>query len=412
MVKSNKKYNKLKSVVSIIGFLICTALLLYPLVSDRWNKYRNDQIIEKYISEINNGDPSFYNSELEKAYQYNEKLALISKNMVSSRSLQKNEEYESILNATGTGIMCYIEIPKIGVTEPVYHYSSNASLEKGIGHIHGSSLPVGEKNTFCILTGHRGLPSQKLFTDLDRIEIGDMFYIHVLGHTLAYKVYDIQVVLPNEVDSLVLQSDRDIVTLVTCDPYGVNTHRMLVFGERAEFNQNNVSDGRVTTEEHHTVVDPAFVIFIGFICFIIIMTVTEIVRNQAEKRVRTLPQQQTEDENGDYEEKPRKLDRKRKLPIPQPFMFVEDRFTPVPAKKHRRRRMPVRYEYDDYDDYEYEYEIVRIRRRPRRHERKHKPSYYLMLGLCLGFGIAGIAVLIYRFIKKRKDREIDTHEPY
>ncbi|MBQ2604647.1 MAG: class C sortase [Acutalibacteraceae bacterium] len=412
MRKSKKKYNKTKSVVSIIGFLVCTALLVYPLVSDRWNKYRDEQIIERYIDEVNNGDPSFYENELQKASQYNEKLALLKKHMVTSLSRETSEEYESILDATGTGIMCYIEIPKIGLTEPVYHYSSDESLEKGIGHIHGSSLPIGGKNTFCILTGHRGLPSQKLFTDLDRMEKGDMFYIHILGHTLAYKVCEIKVVLPNDVGDLVLEEDRDIVTLVTCDPYGVNTHRMLVFGERTEFDETNVESGRVTTEQHKLVVDPALVILIGFIVFIIIMVITEISKTLGEKRRTVID---LEEETEELQEKPETVKRERHFSKPHPILYIKERLSQMSANKPQRRRKPVRYDYesfyyDDYDDYEYEYEIIRVKRRPRKrsHQKSRKKSF--VLGLAMGLGIAGVIIIIYRFIKKRKERGTEDNE--
>jgi len=414
MKKSKKRYNKTKAVVSIIGFLICTALLLYPLVSDRWNKYRDKQIIDRYIDEVNNGNPSFYEGEIEKAHEYNEKLALLKKHMVTSLSLEKNEEYETILNATGTGIMCYIEIPKIGLTEPVYHYSSDESLEKGIGHIHGSSLPVGEKNTFCILTGHRGLPSQKLFTDLDRMQNGDMFYIHVLGHTLAYRVCDIKVILPHDVSDLILEKDRDMVVLVTCDPYGVNTHRLLVFGERTEFDEANVENGHVTTEEQKTVIDPAFIILAGFIVFIVIMFVTEITRTVSEKK-NTVYQskEQNDDEITDEEIEDRKEKHTdRKAPGSVLFMSAKERLSHAFESKPHRRRVPIKYEYIDdyYDDYDYEYEVVRIYRRPRKASRKHSKKNYIFIGVLLGLGIAGLIVLVYRYIKKRREQGSNTRE--
>ena len=170
MKKSGIGSNKKKSIVAVIGFLLCTLVLLYPLISDRWNQYRNKQIIDRYIDEVNTGDSQVFEDELKKAYEYNKSLYVEGKNVINEAEYTPEENYENLLNTTGTGIMCYIEIPKIDVVESVYHYSNDESLDKGVGHIHGSSLPVGGNNTHSVLTGHRGLPSQKIFTDLDKIE--------------------------------------------------------------------------------------------------------------------------------------------------------------------------------------------------------------------------------------------------
>ena len=279
MKKAKRNINRFISAFSLVGFIVCSLVLMYPVISDRWNRYKSMQLINKYIEVIENGDDSYYEQELQKAKDYNDATFAPYRNIITEAEYSTDPYYESMLNVTANGIMCYLEIPKINVTEPVYHYSNEVSLSEGVGHIHGSSLPIGGENTHSILTGHRGLPSQKFFSDLDRLKLGDCFYIHILGHTLAYRVYDIKVVLPADVGSLMIESDRDLVTLVTCEPYGVNTHRLLVTGERIEFDETNVKNGFVTTEEHETIVDPAVWIFIGFMNFIFLLVIATIFRN-------------------------------------------------------------------------------------------------------------------------------------
>jgi len=175
--------------------------------------------------------------------------------------------------------MGYVEIPKIGLTEPIYHYSTEVSLGIGIGHIHGSSLPTGGETTHTVLTGHRGLPNQKFFSDLDKMNVGDKFYMHILNKTLAYQVYKIKVIEPTDVDELMIENGKDLATLVTCTPYGVNTHRLLVMGRRVEFNETQVDEkGLVTTEEHKVVIDPAVWVFAGFMLFITILVISAAVK--------------------------------------------------------------------------------------------------------------------------------------
>jgi len=277
-MKRPKNIQKFISVFSLTGFLACTVLLLYPVISDRWNRYRDMQLINEYIDVIAKGDHSYYDDELQKAKEYNKQLYSEERNIVTDAEYNPDAYYETLLNVTGNGIMCYIEIPQIGITEPVYHYSNEVSLGEGVGHIHGSSLPIGDINTHSILTGHRGLPSQKFFSDLDKLNVGDCFYIHVLGHTLAYRVFDIKIILPTDVSGLMIEDDRDLATLVTCEPYGINSHRLLVTGERIEFDEANVKNGFVTTEEHNLVVDPALWVFIGFIIFIVLFILVVIIR--------------------------------------------------------------------------------------------------------------------------------------
>ena len=269
---------KFISIFSILGFLACTIALLYPVISDRWNRYRDMQLITNYNEKISDLSEDDYSDIIEAVNKYNRELRMKGKETVTDKEYAPDEYYESMLNLTGTGMMGYIEIPSIGVSEPIYHYSTDEVLAHGIGHIHGSSLPVGGDSTYSILTGHRGLPSQKFFSDLDQMKVGDKFYVHILNETIAYQVYDIKVIEPHEVEFLRIQDGKDLMTLVTCTPYGVNTYRLLVMGERIEFNQEeHVSDGFVTNEEHKEVIDTALWVFIGFMTFIILLITLSII---------------------------------------------------------------------------------------------------------------------------------------
>jgi len=275
----NNHIRRLISVFSIIGFIACTVLLLYPVISDRWNRYRDMQLITEYHQKAVQIDTKEYDELMKKASDYNKYLVTQNRNIVTDAEYDPDAYYETLLNFMGNGIMGYVEIPKIGLTEPIYHYSTEVSLGIGIGHIHGSSLPTGGETTHTVLTGHRGLPNQKFFSDLDKINIGDKFYMHILNKILAYEVYKIKVIEPTDVDELMIEDGEDLATLVTCEPYGVNTHRLLVMGKRVEFDEEKVDDkGLVTTEEHKLVIDPAVWVFAGFMLFILILVISTAMR--------------------------------------------------------------------------------------------------------------------------------------
>ncbi len=259
------------------GFLICTVALLYPVISDRWNRYRDMQLITEYNEMIKNTDPTVYNNLVKEAEEYNKQLVQQNRSIITDAEYTHDQKYESMLNVMNNGMMCYVEIPVIDITEPVYHYSDDISLNKGVGHIHGSSLPVGGLNTHSILTGHRGLPNQKFFSDLDKVEVGNRFYVHILGRVLAYEVFDIRVVEPTDVSGLLIEDGKDLLTLVTCEPYGVNTHRLIVTGRRVPFDQNNVENGLVTVEKHQVRIDPAVWVAMGFMLFFIFIVVNSLV---------------------------------------------------------------------------------------------------------------------------------------
>ena len=263
-----------------MGFLLCTVALLYPVVSDQWNRYRDAQLVTNYNEKLQVIDNTERDEILKKAVEYNRYLKLQDRNIVTDADYEPDDYYETLLNLTGNSMMGYVEIPKINVTEPIYHYSHEISLGKGIGHIHGSSLPVGGKSTHSVLTGHRGLPNQKFFSDLDKVSIGDKFYIHVLGEVLVYRIYDIQEIEPHDVGVLFIEDDKDLVTLVTCTPYGVNTERLLVMGERIPVEELELDEeGAVIIDEHGTVIDPAVWVFIGFMAFIFILFFSTLIRN-------------------------------------------------------------------------------------------------------------------------------------
>ena len=266
MAKKKKKniVSRLISIISIIGFIACTIALLYPVVSDRWNRYRDMQLITEYNNVVAKTDNKQYKEMMKKARDYNKYLITQNRNIVTDAAYDPDEYYEELLNPMGNGIMCYVEIPKIDITEPVYHYSTETSLGIGVGHIHGSSLPTGGKSTHSVLTGHRGLPNQKFFSDLDKVKKGDNFYIHIMGETLAYQVFEIKVIEPTDVSGLMIEDNKDLATLVTCEPYGVNTHRLIVTGKRVPFDESMVENGLVTNERHQMIIDPAVWLFFGF----------------------------------------------------------------------------------------------------------------------------------------------------
>jgi sortase A len=218
------------TVVLVIIFLVGLSLLLYPSVSDYWNGLHQSKAISDYTERVAQLDSDEYNRVLSAAVEYNSKL----KAGVPKFTLNDEERqiYNSMLNISPDGTMGYIEIPSINCTLPIYHGTSSSVLEVGVGHLEGSSLPVGGESTHCVLSSHRGLPSAKLFSNLDKLVEGDVFMLRTLDEVLTYQVDQILIVLPNETDALAIETGKDYCTLVTCTPYGVNTHRLLVRGHR------------------------------------------------------------------------------------------------------------------------------------------------------------------------------------
>ncbi len=219
------------------------AILLYPTFSNWWNNFHQTRAIAGYVEAVANMDAEEYERMWNDAVEYNTNL--LSKSNRYNMTDEQRAEYESILDVTGTGIMGYIEIPSIDVSLPIYHGTNESVLQIAIGHIESSSLPVGGIGTHCVISGHRGLPSAKLFTDIDQLQNGDRFLIQVLDRTLTYEVDQIRIVLPSELQDLEIDPNQDYCTLVTCTPYGVNTHRLLVRGHRVD---NDVEQANVTAE--------------------------------------------------------------------------------------------------------------------------------------------------------------------
>ena len=234
---------RLPTIILIVLFLIGLSLLVYPTLSDYWNSFHQTKAISSYSEIVADLDDETYERLWKEAQQYNKTLAGRGASYTLSKAEQK--KYESLLNVTENGMMGYIEIPPIDCSLPIYHGTNDAILQTSIGHIAGSSLPVGGKSTHCVLSGHRGLPSARLFTDLDKLTEGDLFMLHVLDRTLTYEVDQILIVEPDELDALRIEEGKDYCTLVTCTPYGINTHRLLVRGHRVK---NQSTDQNVRTD--------------------------------------------------------------------------------------------------------------------------------------------------------------------
>lgn len=228
------------NIILIVVFFVGLSVLLYPTVSDYWNSLHQSRAIATYSDAVEEMDTSDYERMWAEADAYNEKLYESGHGLGLAEDEKK--EYDSLLDVSGTGIMGYIEVPKIDCSLPIYHGTDEGALQIAIGHLEGSSLPVGGKNTHCVLSGHRGLPSARLFTDLDQMEEGDIFILNILGRKLAYEVDQIRVVLPEEMSDLEVIEGKDLCTLVTCTPYGINTHRLLVRGHRTKYVEEKVEE--------------------------------------------------------------------------------------------------------------------------------------------------------------------------
>ena len=268
-----------KNLITIILFgmiVVGLGLIAYPSVADWWNSFHQTRAVAAYASKIADMSHEEYDKILNEAAEYNKQIA--ETGVRWHMSDEEIQEYNSILDITGTGIMAYIDIPKIHVQLPIYHGTDDTILQIAVGHITGSSLPVGGETSHCIVSGHRGLPSAKLFSDLDELVVGDLWTVNVLDQTLTYEVDQIRVVLPTDLKYLEMEDGKDYCTLVTCTPYGVNTHRLLVRGHRVPNVQGNA---RVTADALQ--IEPAYVApFIG-IPIILILIVMMIIATRKKK---------------------------------------------------------------------------------------------------------------------------------
>ncbi len=270
----------------ILILLVGLSLLLYPTVSDYWNSFHQSRAIASYAEDVAKLDTVQYDDLWKAAKKYNEALAKGDINYVLKD--EQKEKYESLLNVSGTGVMGYIEIPSINCSLPIYHGTDEAALQIAVGHLEWTSLPTGGESTHCVLSGHRGLPSAKLFTDLDRLVEGDIFVLRVLDEVLTYEVDQILIVEPEETEDLQIEKGKDYCTLVTCTPYGINTHRLLVRGHRIE---NLEESGIVRVTADAIQIEPLFVAPIVAIPMLLVLLI-----------ILLLPKKKKDNSGGEYNE--------------------------------------------------------------------------------------------------------------
>ena len=288
MKKSN--IDKVILIIALIFIIVGGCIFLYPNVSNYFAEKNQTEAIREYSEAVSNFDQEKIDEELQKAQTYNENLSgePVHDPFVEGSGYAMPKNYKEVLNIAEDGVMAYVEIPKISVYLPIYHGTSSEVLEKGVGHIESTSLPIGGISTHSVLTGHTGLPSAELFTRLDELVEGDIFYIHILNEVLTYKVYEIKVILPDEISELQITSGKDYVTLVTCTPYGVNSHRLLVKAERTEYeeyndetkeNTSNINENSGNTGKNYYLMG----VIIGIIIFILIIIIIFIFKKKRRK---------------------------------------------------------------------------------------------------------------------------------
>lgn len=226
--------SKKSTIILLVSFFIGLSVLLYPSISSYWNSKTQSEAIVDYESMLSQYKPEDYTAIFAEADAYNKQLAQLNEPLVEHNRLP---DYNSILNVGGTGMMGYITVPKISQELPVYHGTSDGVLSVAVGHLQGTSLPVGGENTHCVVSAHRGLPTAVLFTHLDRMEIGDIFYFTILDRTITYEVDQIRIVEPDDVSLIQIKDGKDYCTLLTCTPYGINTQRLLVRGHQIDASQ-------------------------------------------------------------------------------------------------------------------------------------------------------------------------------
>jgi sortase A len=272
------KKDKLINIFIALMILVGLSVMFYPVVSDMWNTYRNSLLISSHKKDVNDLSKKQTEQIWNEAVNYNKnhKENFIKEDVFTNLKKHTKSKYDSYLNISKNGVMGTIVIPKINVEIPIYHGTGEKELQTGVGHMEGTSLPVGGTSSHCVLSAHRGLPSAKLFTDLDKMKEGDMFFLHVLDKTLAYKVDAIFTVKPDETQNLSLVKGKDYVTLLTCTPYGVNTHRLLVRGIRTPYNKTQ--DQNVSILKDYRVW-----ILIATIIVLIIVNAFIIIKNKRKK---------------------------------------------------------------------------------------------------------------------------------
>lgn len=282
---SNQKMNSVLFLMSLLIFIVGIGIFIYPAVSNYFAEKNQKEVIHEYQEYVNKAEQEEIEHQWELAETYNENLAgdPVHDPFIPGTGYALPDNYMEVLNINHDSVMGYVEIPKIGVYLPIFHGTSEQTLENGAGHIAESYLPIGGKNRHSIISAHRGLPSAELFTRLDEMEIGDVFYIHVLDATLAYEVNRIDVIEPSNLELLSPDKDMDLVTLLTCTPYGVNTHRLLVRGSRIPYDENvyhySVNQSQTIAE---WIKEYIFAIVIGIVILIVMIIFWK--RKQQHKR--------------------------------------------------------------------------------------------------------------------------------
>lgn len=275
--------------------LVGMGLIVYPTFADWWNNMHQSRAVASYVDAVANLDQSQYDEIIKAAEEYNARLA--QSGVKWTMTEDEIAEYESLLDITDTGIMGYIEIPLINVTLPIYHGTDESVLQVAIGHLAGTSLPVGGASSHCAVSGHRGLPSAKLFTDIDKLMAGDTWTISVLGRVYTYEVDQIRVVEPTDLSNLQITDGKDYCTLVTCTPYGINTHRLLVRGHRIENAQGEMSVIADGVQIEPVYVAPFLAIPMLILLFIFLMIMTSRTMREYRAKKEALRQKLKENEN-------------------------------------------------------------------------------------------------------------------
>ena len=293
---------KLITLVAVLGLIGGAVVLLYPVVSNIQFHNSQMELAEYYQNQVQTIPEETINEMLEECYKYNEQLLDSKVQLTDPFDTDKldGEEhpYIDLLNQNGDGAMGSIEIPTIDCKLIVYHYTDSDVLAKGIGHLQGTSLPVGGKGTHAVLSGHTGTADKELFTNLDQLEIGDVFYIHVLGETLAYQVDNKDIVLPDETEGLYIDRDRDLVTLVTCTPYGINSHRLLVRGTRISYEEaKQIEQSRGTIVAKSWQKQYLYAAMVGVALSAVVVTIIVLVYRKLNKKKSEADEQRKENSN-------------------------------------------------------------------------------------------------------------------
>ena len=267
-------------IIPLLGLIVGLSLLLYPSLSNWWNSMHQSRAVASYVEQVANLDEDQYAHLWDEVWNYNRELTKRPNSYILND--QQRERYDKLLDVGGTGIMGYVEIPSIGVTLPLYHGTDETVLQIAVGHLEWTSLPVGGESSHCVVSGHRGLPSAKLFTDLDELVMGDIFMFRVLDEILTYEVDQILIVEPHETDALLIEEGKDLCTLITCTPYGVNSHRLLVRGHRVE-NQQTAQTIRVTADAVQ--IEPVIVAPILAIPMLLVLLIILLIPKRKERRL-------------------------------------------------------------------------------------------------------------------------------